>query len=376
MESKIIALYLPQYHAIPENDKWWGKGFTEWTNVKKAKPIFDWQVQPKVPLNHNYYNLLDRKTVEWQTELANKYGIYGFCYFHYYFKGKKLLEKPAENLLAWSDINQKFCFFWANDSWCRTWTAVKGGTTWATEDEKNNAADDGMLMRQTYGNKEDWISHFNYLLQFFKDDRYIKVNNKPMFFIYNISKIPCAKEMFATWELMALENGFDGVHIVSVNEGDNDIPQIEAIAHYGFHKASRSAFSGIVSKAANKVRRNVGSMLGIDRYQKDVWQYEKMWELVLSVKPYGKVQNYPGAFVNYDDTPRKGASGTVMKGVTPDLFEYYLRKQIKRAEKIFHSEYILLDAWNEWGEGNYLEPDEQWKYKYLEALHRALEKEK
>lgn len=373
MSVNIIALYLPQYHAIPENDNWWGKGFTEWTNVKKAKPIFEWQVQPKIPLNNNYYNLLDKKTVLWQTELANQYGIYGFCYFHYYFKGKKLLEKPAENLLKWKEINQKFCFFWANDSWCRTWSLAKAGTTWSVKDDKVESGDDGLLMEQTYGNKEDWEEHFEYLIGFFKDNRYIKVANKPMFYVYNISKIPCAREMFSLWERRAIENGFGGIHIVSVNEPNiENIPQVEAIAHYGFHKASRSKVTGILSKVKNKAKRQIASSFGIEKLNKDVWSYKKMWELILSVKPYGNIQNYPGGFVNYDDTPRKGTNGTVMKGATPEMFGKYLSKQIARARDIFHSEYLLLDAWNEWGEGNYLEPDEQWGYQYLEALKKAL----
>lgn len=373
MNVKIIALYLPQYHAIPENDNWWGEGFTEWTNVKKARPIFEWQVQPKRPLNDNYYNLLNKETVQWQTDLANKYGVYGFCYYHYYFKGKKLLEKPAENLLKWKDINQKFCFFWANESWCRTWSAAKATTTWAVKDDKVQSCDNGMLIEQTYGNDKDWEEHFLYLRDFFKDDRYIKVNNKPMFYIYHVSAIPCAKEMFALWDRLAKANGFDGIHIVSVDEpNEYNIPQIEAVVHCSFHKAARNKMSGILSKIKNKAKRQVGSSLGVQKLTKDVWSYDKMWELVLSVKPYENIQNYLGGFVNYDDTPRKGTNGTVMKGATPELFGKYLSEQIMKAKNEFHSEYLLLNAWNEWGEGNYLEPDEQWGYKYLEALQKAL----
>lgn len=373
MKPKIISLYLPQYHAIPENDEWWGKGFTEWTNVKKAKPVFSWQTQPKMPLNDNYYNLLDRHTVEWQTELAAEYGVYGFCYFHYYFKGRKLLEKPAENLLKWKDIPQNFCFFWANDSWCRTWTAAKsGGTTWSVEDENTNN-DKGMLMEQTYGDEKDWTIHFEYLLKFFKDGRYIKKDGKPLFFIYNISKIPQAVKMFGLWNQLARMNGFPGMHIVSVNEAADGIEGVEAIAHYGFHKASRSNFVGLTSKAFNKLKRDFGGLINSDKMKKDVWDYEKMWQLMLEVRPYGSLPNYPGAFVNYDDTPRKGSSGTVMKNASPKLFQKYLKIQLERAGSVFNSEYVLLDAWNEWGEGNYLEPDQEWGYGYLEALKRALE---
>lgn len=370
MTPKIIALYLPQYHSIPENDRWWGNGFTEWTNVKKAEPLFAWHIQPKKPLNGNYYNLLNKNTVEWQTKLANEYGVYGFCYFHYYFQGKKLLEKPAENLLRWKDIPQKFCFFWANRSWCRTWTAYDG-TTWAVEDEKSSE-NNGMLIEQTYGGEDDWRKHFAYLLPFFQDNRYIKKDGKPIFFIYKVGDISRANEMFELWNRLAQENRLPGIHLVSVNEEADNVPAIEAIAHYGFHKAT--GMSGAGMKAFFRLKHGIGRLLNISKLKKAVWDYEKMWQLMLNVEPYGNVPNYPGAFVNYDDTPRQGANGTVMRGATPELFARYLKKQLERAENVYHSEYILLDAWNEWGEGNYLEPDEEWKYGYLQALKEAVDK--
>ena len=168
-DTKIIAFYLPQYHAIPENDQWWGKGFTEWTNVKKAKPLFEGHDQPRIPLNHNYYNLLDDNTKIWQANLAKKYGVYGFCYYHYWFKGgKKLLEKPAEQMLSNKSIDLPFCFCWANENWTRNWD---GGNR-------------EIMVEQDYGNKDDWECHFQYLLQFFKDKRYITVDGKPLFIIY------------------------------------------------------------------------------------------------------------------------------------------------------------------------------------------------
>ncbi len=376
-KTKIIALYLPQYHEIPENNEWWGKGFTEWTNVKKAKPIFDWQTQPKKPLNGNYYNLLNKETVQWQTELANKYGVYGFCYFHYYFNGRKILEKPAENLLKWKDIKQNFCFFWANVSWCRTWSnaMTSAGTSWTVENGVLGVNQGKkVLLEQTYGEEKDWQKHFYYLLDFFKDDRYINKDNKPLFFIYQINDIPCAKEMFALWNNMAKEHGFDGIHLVSVNEEPSDVPSVEAIAHYGFHKASRSnLFTGIGNKIINRVKRDIGIKLNIDKYKKDVWDYETMWKNVIEVKPYGNLPNYPGAFVNYDDTPRRGADGTVMKNISPEIFKKYMEIQLNRSKTVFQSEYLLLDAWNEWGEGNYLEPDEEWKYAFLEALKQVVD---
>ena len=154
---KIIAFYLPQYHQTPENDEWWEEGFTEWTNVKRAKAIHKKQIQPKIPLNNNYYDLMDKKVVEWQTDLMHQYGVYGFCYFHYWFTGKKLLYRPAENLLKWKDINQPFCFEWANSTWARTWTAYsKSATTdWVHADKLESG--DGVLLEQKYGT-ELWSS--------------------------------------------------------------------------------------------------------------------------------------------------------------------------------------------------------------------------
>lgn len=376
---KILALYLPQYHEIPENNLWWGNGFTEWVNVKKAKSIFPWQNLPDRPLNDNYYNLLDKATVKWQTKLANDYGIYGFCYFHYYFKGKKLLEKPAENLLRWKDINQRFCFFWANVSWCRTWSAVKEATTnWVVNgEEQYQKNSDGMLMEQVYGDKEDWEDHFKYLLPFFKDSRYIKKDNKPMFFIYRIDLIEHASEMFAVWNDLAQKNGFDGVHIVSVNEEVPDVSGVEAIAHYGFERVTKSDYIYSGKCWLNKQLHCLFRFLRGQGWEYPfVFDYEKMWQMITKVKPYGNRPNYPGAFVGYDETPRKGYRSVCVKGKELTVFEKYMRKQLERTKNIYRSEYLLLDAWNEWGEGNYLEPDEKFEYGFLETLLKIQQIEK
>ena len=160
--TKIIAFYLPQFHRIPENDKWWGEGFTEWTNTKSSKPLFKGHDQPKEPLNDNYYNLLDKDTRKWQGELAKKYGIYAFCYYHYWFNGKLLLQKPIEKMLNQNEPNLPFCMCWANEPWSRSW----------------DGREKEVIMPQAYGEKKQWKKHFDYLLPFFKDTRYIKVGNK------------------------------------------------------------------------------------------------------------------------------------------------------------------------------------------------------
>ena len=193
---KIIAFYLPQFHTIPENDEWWGEGFTEWSNVKAAKQLFENHRQPRVPLDNKYYNLLDRDTLAWQIELAKKYGVYGFCFYHYYFDGHMLLEKPMEIMRNDPTLNIPYCISWANENWTNAWKADGNVKT---------------LIQQTYGDKGQWRAHFEYLLPFFKDENYIKEDNRPFFVIYRPEIIPCLNEMLDYWNQLAIENGFCGM---------------------------------------------------------------------------------------------------------------------------------------------------------------------
>lgn len=192
---KVIAFYLPQFHSIPENDMMWGKGFTEWVNVKKSKPLFKGHYQPRKPLNDNYYNLLDDDIKKWQVNLAKEHGIYGFCFYHYWFNGKKLLEKPVEQFLNNSNLDISFCLSWANEAWSKAWVSKS----------------DEVLYEQEYGNEKNWEEHFTYLLPFFKDKRYIKENNKPLFIIYRPELIDCLNEMLDYLDKRAKECGFSGI---------------------------------------------------------------------------------------------------------------------------------------------------------------------
>ena len=208
---KIIAFYLPQFHEIPENNKWWGKGFTEWVNVKKARPLFENHNQPRVPLNKNYYNLLDEKTQKEQVKLANDYGLYGFCFYHYWFDGKLLLEKPVEKFLKNKSLDTHFCICWANEHWTNAW---------ANKEAK-------VLIEQKYGNKKEWKDHFDYLLNFFKDDRYIKENNKPLLVIYRPELIDCLKEMLEFWDEEAKKHGFAGLDFAYQHAGYTVSPKCD-----------------------------------------------------------------------------------------------------------------------------------------------------
>ena len=194
MLPKLIAHYLPQFHRIPENDAWWGEGFTEWTSVKAARPLFEGHRQPRKPLNDYYYDLSDVETLRWQSHLAKQYGIYGFSFYHYWFKdGKRVLEKPAEMLLQDKSINLNFCFNWANQTWARTWSkfVVDSQNVWAGTLERKrhtNEKNQGILLEQKYGEKEAWQEHIRYLIPFFQDERYIKIDSRPVFIIFQPQK--------------------------------------------------------------------------------------------------------------------------------------------------------------------------------------------
>ena len=185
---KIIAFYLPQYHQVPENDAWWGKGFTEWTAVKRGKQLFEGHRQPRVPLGENYYDLMASATLPWQAAMAKENGIYGLAFYHYWFEsGKRILEKPAEKLLLQTNIDIPFCFHWANQTWARTWSNLRNINSWADTCEivtANEAASDGILVKQRYGDEAEWLEHIHYLMPFFQDSRYITCCQRPVLIVY------------------------------------------------------------------------------------------------------------------------------------------------------------------------------------------------
>lgn len=351
---RTLTMYLPQFHRIAENDMWWGEGYTDWTAVKSADTLFEGHRQPRIPLNNNYYNLLDKQTMQWQADLMKRYGIDGQCFYHYYFKnGRMVLEKPAENLLKWKDINMPFCFCWANGSWARTWSKF-AGNSWADRFEpRTDENHGGILLEQKYGRERDWEKHFNYLLPFFKDERYIKVNGKPVFMIYGPGEIPCLTMMLQMWRTLARENDFDDLFLI----GENicyEAKEIDAVLYHAPH-----SFWNLESSIQSD---------GIFRPDYDV-----TWEGILKEKPCEHLKTYYEGFPNCDDTPRRGGNGGVaFKGVTMDKFEFYMQELYQKSIAL-ENEFVFINAWNEWGEGMYLEPDEENKYGYLEANKKAKE---
>lgn len=368
---KIIPVYLPQFHRILENDEWWGEGFTEWVNVRGAKPLFDGHNQPRVPLKENYYDLSDVETLRWQCRLAREYGIYGFCMYHYWVNGKLLLNKPMEMLLANPDIDINYCISWANHDWTDGWTA------------SNRAPK--ILLAHDFDNEQDWIDHFNYLLPFFKDPRYITENNKPYMIIYIPNIIGKLNKMLTLWESMAREAGFDGLTFIYQSAMSNfDTTWDRSKFTYGVETNPGYVNTFFCDKGGLRHRlmkysHRLKKMLGIKRSlmpPKEVKQvgridYDTVWQNILKLRPT-RSNMIPSAFTDWDNTPRHKERGWVYEGASPEKFEGYLSQLIYNAKRYYPTDMIFVFAWNEWAEGGYLEPDEKHGYGYLEAIKNNL----
>lgn len=356
---KILAMHLPQFHTIPENDEWWGKGFTEWSNIKK-KNKYCGHIKP---LNDNYYDMLDKSTMQWQADLCEQYGIYGMCYYHYYFNGKMLLEKPVENLLKWKDINQKFCFMWANHSWFRSWQGKKD-----------------VLMEQTYGTREDWEKHFDYLRQFFEDERYIKIGNKPLFLMFNFD-CPCTKEMIDCFDEKCRECGFDGIYFVQSVSNEDNMDRISDRADALLFRQPDYVLNnylhnrGFFEKAYQKVFRETNKYLHTKMLMRKYSGNRLMKRATalvnekLTDKPY-----FWGAYSMWDNTYRHEWRGYKITKPSRKVFENYL-KTLKEDSEKRGAEFVFFNAWNEWAEGMTLEPQEKLGYYFLESIRRVVKGE-
>ena len=360
MKTNIIAMYLPQFHQIPENDEFWGKGFTDWVTVKRALPLFEGHIQPKVPLDENYYDLSIKENIEWQARLAEEYGIFGFGIYHYWFNNEKnLLTKPAEIILENKDINIRFFFSWDNTLWKRSWSNVKGGNAWAPSFEKLNSGPE-ILIPYIIGEKPDWEYHYSYLLPFFKDSRYIKIDNKPVFTILHYSS-KIAK-MCDFWNELAIKDGFNGIHFIFRYDKRENIPLGQNLFKY------EPIYSGWTPKSfVDRVINKIRLKLHLGKHPRQL-NYDDIWEEILSnSKKMDDPHIIHGAFVSYDDSPRRGKRGIVVRDSNPQKFKFFM-KQLVNISKEQNKEFIFLTAWNEWGEGAYLEPDVFNQYAYLEVI--------
>lgn len=354
---KIFALYLPQFHVIKENNKWWGEGFTEWDNVKKAKKYTKTQIQPRVPLNDNYYDLSKSECIGRQCCMAKKYGIDGFCFYHYYSNGKLLLETPAEILLNHTEFDINFFFSWANHDWRRTWASFNME----------------ILMKQKYGEAEEIKKHFLYLLPFFKDSRYIKIDNKPIFFIYQNVKKEVLQNYYRIFNELAIKEGFDGIYWVGTLKSNQDYYSIELDDYYRFESDFTQHSNYIVSRWLQISRKWQRFMKRLRLNPNPVVINYKYLIKAISITSKLTPNYILGVASGWDNTPRHGENGSFFKNQGPELFERHLENQIKLTKKS-RKPFLVINAWNEWGEGAYLEPDKENTYKYLEAVKRIVSK--
>jgi hypothetical protein len=365
---KIICFYLPQFHETARNNEWWGKGYTDWNAAKNAKPLFKGHIQPKKPMNDNYYDLSDEtaETIKWQSELAKEHGIYGFCIYHYWFSGEKMLERPAEILLCHKEIDIHYTFCWDSSTWRRTWYA--------------DAAEQEILIEQKFGDEAVWQQHFLDLLPFFQDERYIKIDNKPVFHIYKASTIPCLQEMKACWDDMARKNGFEGIYLISgdIVERRGGNGAIDAFYNYEPNRAFYDYRNSFFVKSAviragilKRINRIFGTKFFPDKRSARM-AYQK---IARHDRDINDKKIYYGLFTNYDDTPRRQMRGAVYANNKLEYFEKCLEVQIRESERA-GNEFLYINAWNEWGEGACMEPDADHGTAYLECVKRVQNKGK
>ncbi len=364
-KPKVIAFYLPQYHPVKENNEWFGEGFTEWTNVAKAKPLFKGHDQPRIPRDLGFYDLRLPEVREKQAELAKEAGIDSFCYYHYWFgNGKVVLEKPLQEVVRLGKPEFPFCICWANHSWYKkNWNPdVK------TLEQK-------ILLEQTYPGEDDIIQHFNFLLPAFKDSRYYRVDNRLLFVIYNISGIPDFNRFKTIWNELAIKNGLPEFFFLSYTTSVNDIND----------DSYRAADGIVLDLLLNVIYKQHYTILNrIKEKLKFFWsEFTKKPMLVFNYKdvlPYlldsvcQQDNVIPVIAPNWDYTPRRGAGGLILKEATPELFGKHVKQALALIEhKPESKQLVFLKSWNEWGEGNYMEPDLTYGKGYIETLGKIVE---
>ncbi|MFB2919264.1 MULTISPECIES: glycoside hydrolase family 99-like domain-containing protein [Aerosakkonema] len=365
-KARLIAFYLPQFHPIPENDEWWGKGFTEWTNVAKAKPLYPGHYQPHIPADLGFYDLRVPETRQAQAEMAKHYGIEGFCYWHYWFAGKRLLERPFNEVLKSGEPNFPFCLGWANETWSGIW----------------HGSPDKILMAQTYPGLSDYEAHFYTVLEAFSDPRYIKIDGKPLFIVYRPKKLPEPKLFTDYWRELAIKSGLTGLYFMGVVFDPSWVPELNGfdasiiinpdfargvspklIAPQFFPKSTifdkyYTKINSLLNQKLPKRNRKVPIVCTYAEGIKNAFLKEAV-----------TFEHYPCIFPNWDNTPRSSVNGVVFHDSTPELFRIHLKEALSKVENNPKEKRIIfIRSWNEWAEGNYLEPDKKFGKSYLEVI--------
>jgi len=352
-QARVIAFYLPQFHPIPENDEWWGPGFTEWRNVAKARPLFRGHYQPRIPADLGFYDLRVPETRWTQAELAKSHGIEGFCYWHYWFAGRRILERPFNEVLQLKEPDFPFSLGWANQTWTGIWHGLS----------------DKILIEQTYPGRHDYIAHFYALLPAFQDPRYITVDGKPLFYVYMPQDLPSSHEFTDLWRELALKAGLKGLYLVA----DRSVAWNARSRGFdaGVHSTYLPPPKGWRPWSTPFARLEWEWHKRSGRLGKPaIYRYEDVCERFAELAgPSPHVTQHVCLFPGFDNTPRSGRNGVVLHGSTPELFRQHARKVLKLgAQEPLEHRLVILKSWNEWAEGNYMEPDLRFGRAYLEAL--------
>jgi lipopolysaccharide biosynthesis protein len=346
-DIKLIAFYLPQFHPFPENDEWWGKGFTEWTNVTKAVPKFLGHYQPHLPIDLGFYDLRLIETTKRQIELAKKYGVFGFCFHYYWFNGKRLLEKPLNMFLeSSSELNFPFCLCWANENWSRRWDGL----------------DNDILIAQKYSPEDD-LEIIKDLSKYILDDRYIKIDGRPVIIIYKPQLLPNPKETFFKWREHCRKEGLGELFLVGAKRHDFIDPQT-----YGLDAAvefpPNTPHPTQIHKNINFIEKgNHPTVYDLNKFVKSKSYLEKN-ENYLKFKT---------VVPSWDNTARRGNNGQVYVG-NPEIYQEWLMNVMKFTKENMgeNKQIVFINAWNEWAEGAHLEPDRKFGYGYLESTAKAI----
>lgn len=354
MDVKLIAFNLPQYYPIPENDEWWGKGFTEWTNTAKAKPMFNGHYQPHVPADLGFYDLRLPAARKAQADLAREYGIEAFCYYHYWFAGKRLLERPVNEIVESGEPDFPFCLCWANETWSGIWHGSRNK----------------ILIEQAYPGDDDYKAHFAYLVRAFTDRRYLTVDGKPLFVVYQPYHMPDPKYFAEIFRALAEKAGLKGLYLIATNT-----PKCWVPSDFCFDASIGMPFPELLYVSRNNpIKRLYRKYLKIIGKPK-IHTYEKVIMMDMFYESKRGSISYPCVIPNWDNTPRSGSNGLVLHGSTPELFRRHLRKAFDLIrDEHFEHKLIFVKSWNEWAEGNYLEPDQRFGTGYLEVIREELQR--
>lgn len=358
-DVRLIAFYVPQYHPIPENDEWWGKGFTEWTQVAQARPRFRGHNQPRIPADLGFYDLRVSETRAAQAELARQHGIHGFCYYHCWFNGKQLLERPFNEVLASGKPDFPFCLCWANENWTRTW----------------DGGDHDILMAQNYTEADDRM-HIRSLLPALFDRRYIRIERKPLLLIYRTENMPDPMRTADIWREETHKSGVGDIYLARVESFTSAIDPrtigFDAAVEFApdWRNMGRRKFQSVLGRLVRKLHL-------VERGYSDnlVIEYDDLVESMLA-KPASEIRRFRCVTPGFDNSPRRRRGATIFVGSTPAKYGVWLKSVIATCRRSItegNDRVVFVNAWNEWGEGNYLEPDLEWGRAYLEETRNALD---